>query len=280
MRLKVATAVVVLLAAVTLLTIRACKEDEPLRVTDPRVTFTDTTTGKPVTGRVHLSQPETLAGHDTVLVAMTIESQQKGNGGYAFSESEIRTAAAAISEHLHTDTASDTTLHIRNWRQRPVRWHNVFFRDLASDECWELIGQRGVVSSFATLQPITISSEDNRIVDSEPTSLLLFFVTLTDTDKDGRLTDLDARVCVVTDGDGRHPRTITPDDAHVVSSQFDRDHNLIWLQIARDSDGDDQFTGHDDVLHMMYDPASDQPATPVISKEVWSRAAKRFAEDE
>ncbi|GAB5497266.1 MAG: hypothetical protein Phyf2KO_23460 [Phycisphaerales bacterium] len=268
MRTKAVTVSLLFVAIAAYFAIRSCSKDEPVGIVDPRVGQSDTSTVKPVTGRVHLSKPETLEGHDTVLVAMTIEDVQKRKYHDSFTESEFRTEAATLADRV----TPDATREIQHWRFTSVRWHNALFRDLASEECWQLVNQRGVISKFGRLQRITISTETQRKVDSEPVSLLAFFVTLSDTNGDERLTELDSRVCIVTDGDGRNPRTITPADAHVVSASFDREHGLIWLQVAHDTNDDGAFTGLDDVAPMMFDPLSDPEAKPVINAELIKQA--------
>ena len=272
MRTKAVTVSLLFVAIAAFFAIRSCSKDEPVGIVDPRVVHSNTSTVKPVNGRVHLSKPETLQGHDTVLVAMTIEDVQKKKYHDSFTETEIRTSAAAVASRLTPDEHRDATREIQHWSLTGVRWHNALFRDLASEECWQLVNQRGVISKFGKLQSITISTETQRKVDSEPVSLLAFFVTLSDTNGDDRLTDLDSRVCIVTDGDGRNPRTITPADAHVVSASFDQEHGLIWLQVAHDTNDDGAFTGLDDVAPMMFDPLSDSEARPVINAELIKQA--------
>lgn len=280
MSTKAVTASLLLIAIVAFFVIRSCSDEEPARVIDPHVSYSDTTTNKPITGRVHLSQPETLEGHDTVLVAMTIEGVRNKKNGDAFLESERNTAAAVISDEITQDESLVSTRDFQHWRLTNVRWHNALFRDLASEECWELISERAVISKFGSLQTITISNETHRKIDSEPISLLVFFVTLSDTNGDERLTELDSRVCIVTDGNGRNPRTITPADAHVLSARYDQEHGLFWLQVARDTDNDGAFTGVDDIAPMMFDPQTDLEARLVISDEARDRASQRFVNEQ
>ncbi|RNC82679.1 MAG: hypothetical protein ED559_13155 [Phycisphaera sp.] len=275
MRTKAVTVSLLLIAIVTFFVIRSCSDDEPVRVIDARVDYSDTTTDKPVTGRVHLSQPETLEGHDTVLVAMAIEGVRNKKNGDPFLQFEAE-AAAPVRNRAMLGEAEDVYHEIQRWRLTNIRWHNALFRDLASEECWELISERGVISKFGRLQTITISDETHRKTGSEPVSLLAFFVTLSDTNGDERLTEWDSRVCIVTDGDGRNPRAITPADAHVLSASFDQEHGLFWLQVARDTDNDGAFTGFDDVAPMMFDPLTDLKARPVISDEARDAASARF----
>lgn len=278
MRVKAVTVSLLLIAVIAFFVIRSCSDEDPVRVIDPRVSYSDTTPSKPVTGRVHLSQPETLEGHDTVLVAMTIEGVRNNKNDDPFMLFETETATHARNRVM-LDDAADVSREIQRWRISDVRWHNALFRDLTSEECWELISKRGVISKFGRLQTITISNETHRKTDSKPVSLLTFFVTLGDTNGDERLTELDARVCVVTDGDGRNPRTITPADAHVLSASYDQEHGLFWLQIARDTDNDGAFTGLDDIAPMMFDPLTETKARPVITDGARDAASARFAEE-
>ncbi len=55
----------------------SCGQDQPTAPDDPTVSTSKTTSAGKIEGRTKLLRPEMLHGHDTALVAMAIESEQK-----------------------------------------------------------------------------------------------------------------------------------------------------------------------------------------------------------
>jgi len=255
------------------LSLASCSPNQPPAPNDPSVTTAQTNTTGTIEGRTKLLMPEVLYGHDTALVALTIQSEKKGK---ETRDTFQRHAAASFIE-LEISMDAAATTHT-SWVTRSTRWHNVLFRDLASNESWMLLDTRGVVSAFSKALPIGTSPETHRQVRTGPIKLLAFLVTTDDTDNDGVLTSMDARVCIITDGDGRNPRTITPKDQHVLSTRYDHDRDLLWIQVTSDTDGDGKFTGLDDQSPMVFDPKTDTTARAVIEYRVIERARDLFGE--
>ena len=262
---------VVLLGLIALCaSILSCGQDQPTAPNDPRVSTSKTTAAGKIEGRTKLLEPELLYGHDTAMVAMMIERERRKKESPDQFWIYPNFAPAYTSERV---TADEATLTHTSWATQTTLWHNVLFRDVTSDESWMLLNTRGVVNSFSKAMPVGTDPQTRQIVRTGPLKLLAFLVTTDDTDGDGVLTSLDARVCIITDGDGRNPRTITPKDSHVLSTQYDRDRDLLWIQTAIDSNGDGQYTGEDDQIPLFFNPQADTTAQPVVDDKLVKEAA-------
>jgi hypothetical protein len=249
--------IALLTAAVWLAGLPACSTG-PKR--DPH-SFARTKSEGGVEGRPTLGLPISIPGQPTLLVPFAVESEKgwfESRDPYARGRYGTYDALARTSTSLAV--AAPGYAH-----QSDVRWHNALFRDVTSGEQWPLLTRRGIVSRWQIL------GLQSKREEPFQTRALLFIAVLDDSNRDGLLDDLDARVAILTDPDGRRPRVITPPDAQVWGASYDVEKNLIFLQVVRDTTGDGRFA-YDDLAAPCMTPADAQaPAMPVISDE--SRAA-------
>lgn len=223
-------------------------------------TISNTAASGAVDGRPSLGMPIAVPGHTTCVVPFALESR-KGwfddrdpftRGGYADARYGPSTPAAAGVWSVGSG----------------VRWHNAIVRDMSSGEEWTILQQRGVISRYDAF----MSRPDP---EKQPVCLgMVFIATLEDTSGEGLLDDRDASVAVVTAGDGRSPRIVTPAAAQVWSTAYDARTGRVYLYVVADSDGDGKFTPNDAPVPYVYDPSGDGRAVPLISGEVAGRVER------
>ncbi|QDV09849.1 hypothetical protein Poly30_54090 [Planctomycetes bacterium Poly30] len=146
---------------------------------------------------------------------------------------------------------------------RRIRWHNAAIHDLESGEQWTLLEERGVLSSLW----IKLSTERN-FPDKEArqvASALIFSATTADTNGDQKLNDLDGVRALVTDGDGRNPRLVTPPGTQLVSVQFDPTFDVAILMARVDLNGDGKFTDSEPPRPFLYRFGEDR-AEPLLTE--------------
>jgi hypothetical protein len=219
-----------------------------------------TTINQQIVGRTTLAMPIPIPGHATVLIPFAIESEKDwfqtkdpyAVGGYA-------PASVAASRYESADAQSIALCYNRGGS---VRWHNAIIRDLKSGDEWSILDKRGVISSWQMCGP-----QPRLPIESFKTTVLVFLATIDDTNHDGVLNDLDARVAIDTDADGRHPRIVSPPNAQVWSTVYDAENSRIYLMVVADTNGDGKYDFNDAPVPYVCDPSAPGAATPAVSKD-------------
>lgn len=229
---------------------------------DPN-TISQTTTERPVEGRPTFGEPIAIPGQTTVLVPFSVETHKS-----LFQDNDPYTRGGMLAGGMTNSVRYDT------WASagHGTRWHNVVFRDLANGEAWPLLTQRGIISEYQMLMLPQQQIQPN-VYEPPLSRAVVFIAVVEDSNSDGLLNDLDARVAILTDADGRRPRIVTPGDAQVWGARFNSDLDTIFFQVATDTSGDGEFT-FDDVA-MPYAIAADGRG---IAEPVLSDATRRAVE--
>jgi hypothetical protein len=249
-------------AVIPALLLTACSNS---RKPDPH-TISATTANGAIAGRTTLGMPIQIAGQSTILVPFAIESEKEW---FQTHDPYRVRGIGSMSNSLGLTTAlseGDFAPSYATSRYRMVyygaecRWHNAIFHDLKSGEEWPLLDKRGVVSAWTAYGPPALSEQDFK------PRYLIFLATLEDTNHDGALNDLDARVAILTDADGRHARTISPPNAQVWTIAYDHRNDKIYLYVVADTNHDGKFDYDDVPAPYVVDPASGS-STPITSPE-------------
>jgi hypothetical protein len=215
---------------------------------DPH-TITKTSSAGAVEGRPTLGRAIPVPGQPTVLVPFAVESVK---GLFEKDDPYRRSTLYSTVDRSVAGYAFEQPY------AQDVRWHNAIFRDLHTGDEWVLLSRRGIISRY---EPILQARER----DKPPVArALLFTAVLDDTNHDGLLDDLDARVAILTDADGRHPRVVTPPDAQVWSAAYDPQKDIILLYIARDTTGNGRFDTEDEPAPYWVDAGGNGPARPIV----------------
>ncbi|HYF16093.1 MAG TPA: hypothetical protein VD971_13570 [Phycisphaerales bacterium] len=231
--------VAVLLAAVVL---AACT---PARRVAQAPTISKTPAEGDVRGRPRLGAPIPLPESSTVLVPFAVESA-KG----LFEDDDPYTRRGGVESGR------------ANYRGGPpprgVRWHNVIAKDTASGDEWMILTRRGVIGEW--------------YAGLGAASVVVFVAVVDDTNGDGVLNNLDARVAIATDANARNPRIVTPTDAQVWGVSAMADSRTLCFTVAQDTNRDGRIDSYDTSAPWVWRLGSDQNATPLVSDAIRERA--------
>lgn len=240
-----------LLATFALLACSACQGPTPIASFGLRATLPETPPEGIIEGEDSLGSPAYLPGTTVCLVpfARTIERhwwQDPDN----FTEGGRATQGVPGS--------GMAPLHGITWGSH-VRWHNAILTDLDTEEEWLLLADRGVISRWWM---------HLEVVDGKAISrALAFAVTMDDTNGDGALDDLDAALVLVTDGDGRNPRFVSPPEQQVASLEFAAGGDVLLLMLRADANGDSEFEADEPLTPWVVDVPSGSKARRLVGSE-------------
>ena len=130
-----------------------------------------------------------------------------------------------------------------------------FARDIAEME-FELV-------STGTSRTIWLEVVDGKAISRA----LAFAVTMDDTNGDGALDDLDAALVLVTDGDGRNPRFVSPPEQQVASLEFAAGGDVLLLMLRADANGDSEFEADEPLTPWVVDVPSGSKARRLVGSE-------------
>ncbi|MDF1838955.1 MAG: hypothetical protein P1V35_13875 [Planctomycetota bacterium] len=148
-------------------------------------------------------------------------------------------------------TASADAALPPQFRSIDVRWHDAVFTDGRGGDSWSLLGQRGFVSHWWLMLNFT---------DGVPVSQLsIFSAVIDDTNGDGTLDNKDAAVAILTDGNGRNPKIVTPRHLQLASMRYMAESDLIGFEMREDANTDGKFTSDEPVRFYFLDQSMDSP---------------------
>lgn len=215
-----------------------------------------TTTMGALEGRPTLSMPIPIPGQDTVLIPFSIEAPKRlgqdrdpyTRGGYA------------------QETYRNTPWQSVTSSGGPVRWHNAIVRVEGSGEEWLILDRRGIIGFWQTMtQPAPDRSTAGRV------DALVFIATVEDSNNDNMLNDRDATVAIMTDANGRNPRTVTPPGTQVWNVTYDAASQRILMYVVRDTSGNKRF-GPEDVAVPHVLAIGESESRPIVSDSAIERA--------
>lgn len=226
----------------------AC-ETQGRRVDSRGPTISQTGAMGVVDGRPRFADPITLDGSSTILIPFVMESSK---GPFDDEDPYTRGGEPLASRARSSEVASsgyfDSLAPYPNFRS--VRWHNAVCKDTMSNVEWTILSERGVIGAWYRFA-----------------NAMMFIAVLDDTNNDGKLNDLDARVAIFTERDGRNPRIVTPRNAQVWSLSFDSTADRFNFIIAEDTNKDRRFTKLDVSSPWSLARTSNTEAVPLISSE-------------
>ena len=217
-------------------------------------------------GRPTLGQPIPIPGRPTVVVPFAIESEK------GLFEKDDPYSRGGIQPQRYSYLAS--VGKPGGYAMGDVRWHNAIIHDLKTGEEWPILDRRGIIGRWEILG-IPPKHDEPFVVRA-----ILFIAVLDDTNHDGLLDDRDARVAILTDADGRHPRAITPANAQVWDTSYDPEKDMIFLRVATDTSSDGRFTYEDEALPYALAADATTPAVPVIAAATLTRVKQWLTDKE
>lgn len=267
-------------------TLSGCVSQRPTETRKDERTIAPTVIDKPIEGQAKWGEPLPMVRGSVLMTPLTMVNdkgwlEEKDPFGSQVGRFEMPAnwspigvggGSAGLTPVLSPDSSRGSSLATFSGSLWKVRWHNAAIRNLATGEEWLVLNRRGVISAMMPIDRADYSDPRTAPIMS-PVSMA-FLATVDDTDGDGELTQLDARVAMMTDPDGRNPRVITPPAMQVVSMRISSESGLAVLFVRRDSNGDKRFDVGDDSEPYVVDlRSSDRTARPLVSDE-----AKRKAE--
>lgn len=218
--------------------------------------LSETRVDEAVEGRPTFGDPLPIPGTSVRLVPFSRESTIGWFGDSDhFSEGGLNSFAAY--PQASTRPQFQTSL------SRRIRWHNAAVHDLASGEQWTLLKERGVLSNY-WMRLDAEWNADGEVVRQFATALI-FSATTADTNGDQKLDDLDGVRALVTDGEGRNPRFVTPPGTQLVNVHFDGQFDVAILMVRVDLDGDRKFSGDEPPRPFLYRFGEDR-AEPLLTE--------------
>lgn len=217
---------------------------------DLRLALVDTKTSGALGGERALLPPMQLPGHATAVVGYGRVDE------LGFFDDRDNFAEGGLAGRGGTSGAPATTA-VRTWTQR-ARWHNALFHDLETDESWTLLDRRGVVSRWWMM----LDSDGDQLVSRA----IVFLVTFDDTDGNKTLDDRDAAVAVLTSGDGRNARIVTPPEGQLAAVEFAPDGRHAFLRVRKDKNRDGKFDVDETVAPWILDLEGGGPARPLFDE--------------
>jgi hypothetical protein len=226
-----------------------------------RSTIAPTDASGQIEGRTTLGEAIPIPGRSSVLVPFAVETW-KG----LFQRDDPFQRDSVASKALHGMSGLYDP-YVGRSLGGEVRWHNAVLHDLKSGEEWSILQQRGVISQWQVLGKPPRTGPRGEADEPFVSRALLFMATIDDTNKDGLLDDRDARVAILTDGDGRKPRIVTARNAQVWNVFYDPELDQIFLRVADDTNRDGSFTFSDEAMPMALALKGQDAAKPVISDD-------------
>jgi hypothetical protein len=235
-------------ALLALWTVSACAELGP-RADDH--TIARTRASGAIEGRRTLGMPIPIPGQGTCLIPYSLETRKRW-----FEDPDPYASGWYLGDdHLRAGPT----------RSGSVRWHNAILSDPSSGEQWMVLSQRGVIERWCFL------GRQPRPDEPFVTEAIVFIATIEDSNRDGVLDDRDASVAIVTDGDGRNPRRVTPADAQVWSYAHDEERSRLYLLVVSDTNADGKYTAEDAPVPFGVDLAAREVAVPLVTDATCAR---------
>lgn len=220
-----------------------------------------TSTLGPISGRSTLSMPVPIQGSPVILVPYSVETHK-----WLIEDSDPysrRDSYKYGSDSRHHPVRSGDAPFL--WWTQEVRWHNAIVIDTESGQQWNLLENRAVVARVWAFGPRVPEAQLVR------PSVLLFYVVTRDTNANGQLENNDAGRLLATDGSGRNPRWITPEDAQVWDVSYDPDRDAVYAIVVRDTDRDGNFAFNDEPVPYAFSPRDPGAASPIVSDDLARR---------
>lgn len=228
-------------------------------------TLSETKADAPVVGKPTFGFPISIPGQSMDLIPFAVQSEK---GLFERDDPYRRVAAVSGSDYAARVSPSYGGLG------GSVRWHNAIMHDLKTGEQWPILTRRGVIESWHVLAVPEDKDRPYRV------RALLFVAVIDDTNRDGLLDSLDARVAILTDADGRGARIVSPTDGQVWAHWYNPATDTIYLNIASDTDRDGAVGANDEpAVHMMA-LNSETPASPVLRDGVAARVRRLLGNDD
>lgn len=153
---------------------------------------------------------------------------------------------------------SDYASEYRNKGTSPV---NMIFHSLKTGQSHLLLNKKAVITQWQFLE---LKKEKDKPVRK----VLLLRLIEADTNGDQKFDWNDASVAYLADNLGKNMRQITPLNAQISGWKYDKNRNIIFLRVIKDSDNNKKFTSQDEVNFIKVNPNNPAPGKEIISDKI------------
>lgn len=228
-------------------------------------TLSETRADAPVIGKPTFGFPLSIPGQGVDLIPFAVQSEK---GLFERDDPYRRVAAVSTSDYPARLSAGHGGLG------GSVRWHNAIMHDLKTGEQWPILTRRGIIESWSVLATPEEKERPYRV------RAILFIAVIDDTNKDGLLDNLDARVAILTGADGRGGRIVSRPDGQVWSHRYNPATDTLYFSIASDTDRDGAIDMSDDQVAYMMPIDAEPLAMPVLREAVAARVRRLLGNDD
>ena len=159
-------------------------------------------------------------------------------------------------------------------RSTEANYWNIIFNNVVTGKSDLLTRKKILINDFK------IGNYENRPLNVNTLSDQFIYYEITDSDSNGdkKLTSKDLKKLFISNLEGKSFTQISPENYSVHSWKIDSDHNLLLMDLIKDTNGDKEFNDKDDIEYFVYNLKTGASAMPVFTdafkKEVKALAKK------
>jgi hypothetical protein len=153
---------------------------------------------------------------------------------------------------------SDYASEYRNKGTSPV---NIIFHSLKTGQSHLLLNKKAVITQWQFL-------ELKKEKDKPARKVLLLRLIEADTNGDQKFDWNDASVAYLADNLGKNMRQITPLNAQISGWKYDKNRNVIFMRVIKDSDNNKKFTSQDEVNFIKISPNNPGQGKEIINDKI------------
>lgn len=154
--------------------------------------------------------------------------------------------------------SQDYTSEYRSKSSSPV---NIIFHSLKTGQSHLLLNKKAVITQWEFLE---LKKEKDK-----PARKVLFLRLIeTDTNGDQKFDGNDASVGYLADISGKNIRRITPSNAQLIGWKYDKNRDIIFMRVLKDSDNNQKFTSQDEVNFIKVNPNNPGQGKEIINDKI------------
>lgn len=145
-------------------------------------------------------------------------------------------------------------------RNTEANYWNIIFNNVVTGKSDLLTRKKILINDFK------IRNYENRPLNVNTLSDKFIYYEITDSDSDGdkKLTSKDLNKLFISNLEGKSFTQISLENYSVHSWKIDSDHNLVLMDLIKDTNGDKEFNDKDDIEYFIYNLKTGASAKPVF----------------
>ncbi|RZL21144.1 MAG: hypothetical protein EOO96_24460 [Pedobacter sp.] len=147
-------------------------------------------------------------------------------------------------------------------RDGGINYWNLAFYNVISGKSELLTREKLIINSFNVSNPDKNPNQSALLTNN----FIYYEVTNADFDGDKKLTSADPRTLFLSSLEGKTFVQISPENYSIQNWKLDEKHDLILMDLIKDTNGDKIFDDKDELDYFVYNLKSRAPAKPVFDK--------------